>query len=424
MLWQKRREMLSDLSLAPLARAAAGALAAYAVSVAVLASFGRVPVALQLGVAFGVGYAVNYTDLSTTALVGAAVAAVAVPRVVAYATAPAPPPEPRGDAVLVLDCGPADARARARATAAAAGDTRWVSCDANFGVQIKAVRGLRIDRAVGAVVVYEPLRNFAEGNLGMLADQLVEQRVRRRRNRTPFRSEERARRYLRSLSRCGGGAVPIYAICHGTRVLRLRRGSFLAPPVLVDVAEGGAAAPPPARAVLDALVADEIRAAAAGDVAGLRALISANECLKNGDDDALAAIGERYVASVLAGEFRDWDACARVYAGHASQLWVLAAADGRVAGCVGLLDRGGGSFELVRMYVDASKRRSGRGRRLLAAALAHARARGARAVWLTTPSANAAGVAFYEASGFAFDGPPFTPDSVGAPELRRLRLAL
>ena len=49
----------------------------------------------------------------------------------------------------------------------------------------------------------------------------------------------------------------------------------------------------------------------------------------------------------------------------------------------------------------AEFQRRGLGRQLVDLLLAHARAKGARSVWLTTPSVNRPGIAFYEALGFA-----------------------
>ena len=49
----------------------------------------------------------------------------------------------------------------------------------------------------------------------------------------------------------------------------------------------------------------------------------------------------------------------------------------------------------------AEFQRRGLGRQLVDLLLAHARAKGAQSVWLTTPSVNRPGIAFYEALGFA-----------------------
>ena len=98
---------------------------------------------------------------------------------------------------------------------------------------------------------------------------------------------------------------------------------------------------------------------------------------------------------------------------------------GEGQGRVGVLDDGGESVELVRMYTDRTVRRRGLGRRLLDHLLAHARSAcpAARSVWLSTPTANTPGLEFYEAVGFAVEE-DFTPPGGWAPELRRFRRRL
>ncbi|MGI8925210.1 MAG: GNAT family N-acetyltransferase [Tepidiformaceae bacterium] len=64
--------------------------------------------------------------------------------------------------------------------------------------------------------------------------------------------------------------------------------------------------------------------------------------------------------------------------------WFAVAEDatGEVAGCIGLTDEGGGLFELHRLYVLASARRTGAGSALVRWVLARAEARGARRIIL------------------------------------------
>ena len=171
-----------------------------------------------------------------------------------------------------------------------------------------------------------------------------------------------------------------------------------------------------------------IRAATAEDLPALRALLRENECLltlgAERGDEAMRTMGQKYVESVCGSELKDWDSCAAVYAKGASTLWVLES-DGRIRGSVGVLDDGGESVELVRMYTDRTVRRRGLGRRLLDHLLAHARSAcpAARSVWLSTPTANTPGLEFYEAVGFAVEE-DFTPPGGWAPELRRFRRRL
>ena len=146
---------------------------------------------------------------------------------------PAAPREPRGDAVLVLECVRLEAKSRAGASAAA--DARWIECHANFGTQLKALRGVSAarDASFCAVVAVEPLRNFEDGLQGALQDQLVDN-------------------YLRSLCRAAAGLVPVFFVCDGRDLLKLTPGGFLARPV-IEALGASDAVPAPAAAVVDAL---------------------------------------------------------------------------------------------------------------------------------------------------------------------------
>jgi GNAT superfamily N-acetyltransferase len=66
------------------------------------------------------------------------------------------------------------------------------------------------------------------------------------------------------------------------------------------------------------------------------------------------------------------------YDGSTGWFRVIEDGDGRVIGCVGLTDNGGGTFELHRLYVLASARRSGAGSALLRWVIEEARRRGAQ----------------------------------------------
>jgi ribosomal protein S18 acetylase RimI-like enzyme len=80
-------------------------------------------------------------------------------------------------------------------------------------------------------------------------------------------------------------------------------------------------------------------------------------------------------------------------------LWV--AVDGSdVVGSVALRDLGDGALELKRMYLRTAARGRGLGRRLLAVALASARADGAALVRLDTTEDMVAARALYERHGF------------------------
>lgn len=79
---------------------------------------------------------------------------------------------------------------------------------------------------------------------------------------------------------------------------------------------------------------------------------------------------------------------------------VLEAADGRIAGSVGLYPLEPGVCELRKMYLATDARGRGQGRRLLDHALAAARARGFRRVILETASVLNEAIALYQRYGF------------------------
>jgi hypoxanthine-DNA glycosylase len=80
--------------------------------------------------------------------------------------------------------------------------------------------------------------------------------------------------------------------------------------------------------------------------------------------------------------------------------FLLARRDGRVVGGVALRPRGAATLELKRLYVVPAARRSGLARRLLLAAVALARARGARRLLLDTLPGMHGALALYGAFGF------------------------
>ncbi|MBI5365949.1 MAG: GNAT family N-acetyltransferase [Planctomycetes bacterium] len=74
--------------------------------------------------------------------------------------------------------------------------------------------------------------------------------------------------------------------------------------------------------------------------------------------------------------------------------------DGRIYGSVGILRHDASTCELRKMYLAPERRGSGRGRALLAAALAFAREHGYRRVVLETSSKLEAAIRLYERAGF------------------------
>jgi N-acetylglutamate synthase-like GNAT family acetyltransferase len=79
---------------------------------------------------------------------------------------------------------------------------------------------------------------------------------------------------------------------------------------------------------------------------------------------------------------------------------LMAELGGRIVGCVALGPEGDGAFELSKMAVATDLRGRGLGRRLLAAAIAHARAMGASSLFLGSSTKLADAVHLYESLGF------------------------
>jgi putative acetyltransferase len=79
---------------------------------------------------------------------------------------------------------------------------------------------------------------------------------------------------------------------------------------------------------------------------------------------------------------------------------LIAEVDGEVIGCVALAARGSGTYELSKMAVSPAARGRGAGRKLLAAAIDHARSLGARSVYLGSSKKLPSAVHLYEAFGF------------------------
>jgi putative acetyltransferase len=78
----------------------------------------------------------------------------------------------------------------------------------------------------------------------------------------------------------------------------------------------------------------------------------------------------------------------------------LAVRDGQAVGCCALLAVAPGEFEVAKMAVTESSRRSGIGRQLLERVIAEARASGARRLYLETNHNLAGAIRLYESRGF------------------------
>jgi putative acetyltransferase len=78
----------------------------------------------------------------------------------------------------------------------------------------------------------------------------------------------------------------------------------------------------------------------------------------------------------------------------------LAVRDGQPVGCCALIAIGAGQFEVAKMAVTESSRRTGIGRQLLERIIAEARASGAHRLYLETNRKLAPAIRLYESMGF------------------------
>ena len=177
-----------------------------------------------------------------------------------------------------------------------------------------------------------------------------------------------------------------------------------------------------------------IRVIQEADFEQVRLLFAHNECLVSvgtaKGDNNMVRNGKMYVKGVLAGELGSWSACQAAY----TRMWVLVEdttaigdvpVNGGVVGCVGVKRHDKGTFELVRMYVDESRRRMGYGRELvesLRAFATDATSDDSFELSLTTPSVNVPGIGFYCSLGFALERTFVVPGPDGKPlDLTELR---
>lgn len=93
---------------------------------------------------------------------------------------------------------------------------------------------------------------------------------------------------------------------------------------------------------------------------------------------------------------------------------LIAELDGRRVGCVALVPDGTGAYELSKMAIAPALRGRGGGRRLLAAAIEHARGLGARSLFLGSSTKLPNAVHLYEAFGFRH----VAPDTLHMPYAR------
>lgn len=125
--------------------------------------------------------------------------------------------------------------------------------------------------------------------------------------------------------------------------------------------------------------------------------------LKNAADAAaFRALNEEWIARYFVLEERDHRQLNDPVATYIDTggAILIAELDGRPIGCVALAPDGNGACELSKMAVAPELRGRGTGRKLLAAAVDHARELGARSLFLGTSQKLPSAVHLYETFGF------------------------
>lgn len=120
------------------------------------------------------------------------------------------------------------------------------------------------------------------------------------------------------------------------------------------------------------------------------------------DAAAFRALNEEWIARYFVVEEQDrrqLDDPVAAYIDTGGEI-LIAELDGRPVGCVALMPDGTGAYELSKMAISPELRGRGAGRKLLTAAIDHARELGARSLFLGSSSKLANAVHLYEALGF------------------------
>ena len=134
------------------------------------------------------------------------------------------------------------------------------------------------------------------------------------------------------------------------------------------------------------------------------------------DAEAFRRLNEEWIARSFALEDEDRRQLADpvgVYIEPGGQI-LIAELDGRPVGCVAIVPDGTGAFELSKMAVSPGLRGQGTGRRLLVAAIEHARDLGASSLFLGSSTKLPDAVHLYESVGFAH----VTPETLHMPYAR------
>ncbi len=125
------------------------------------------------------------------------------------------------------------------------------------------------------------------------------------------------------------------------------------------------------------------------------------------DAEAFRRLNEEWIARSFALENEDRRQLADpvgVYIEPGGQI-LMAEFDGRPIGCVAIVPDGTGAFELSKMVVSPELRGCGTGRRLLVAAIEHARGLGASSLFLGSSTKLPDAVHLYESAGFEHVAP-------------------
>ena len=129
-----------------------------------------------------------------------------------------------------------------------------------------------------------------------------------------------------------------------------------------------------------------------------------------GDDADVAAfrsLNEEWIAQyfvIEAQDRRQLDDPVAAYIDTGGEI-LIAELDGRAVGCVALVPDGTGAYELSKMAVTPELRGQGAGRKLLSAAIEHARGLGASSLFLGSSRKLVNAVHLYEALGFEHVAP-------------------
>ncbi len=132
---------------------------------------------------------------------------------------------------------------------------------------------------------------------------------------------------------------------------------------------------------------------------------------QDGVTDLIVSIqNDEFGIAITAEDQPDLQEIPDFYQRDAGDFWVAQAADGEVAGTIGLRDIGKGAAALRKMFVHPAYRgAAGLARSLLDTLIAHARARGLSRIYLGTTDRFLAAHRFYARNGFKLIDPALLP---------------